>query len=190
MTRSRGRSIGGDTHTEDPISHSPLGLPELELEPGDHVCAIYRGVPERDDVLTPYIRAGIDAGDKCLAVVDATEPESLLQSLSHGIDVESCVASTQLEVFSSDDTYLRTGSFASDEMLGFWDAYVGAVVRDDRFSFVRIAGEATWALRDPPTVDELMRYESELNRFAGRYPQAVLCLYDLDRFGAGISSIS
>lgn len=96
------------------------------------------------------------------------------------------MASTQLEVFSSDDTYLRTGSFASDEMLGFWDAYVGAVVRDDRFSFVRIAGEATWALRDPPTVDELMRYESELNRFAGRYPQAVLCLYDLDRFGAGI----
>ena len=96
------------------------------------------------------------------------------------------MASTQLEVFSSDDAYLRTGSFASEEMLGFWDAYVGAVVRDDRFSFVRIAGEATWALRDPPTVDELMRYESELNRFAGRYPQTVLCLYDLDRFGAGI----
>jgi hypothetical protein len=41
-----------------------------------------------------------------------------------------------------------------------------------------------------PGRTEFFRYEGELNRFALRHPQAILCLYDLDRFVAGSSSIS
>ena len=33
-----------------------------------------------------------------------------------------------------------------------------------------------------PGVDELVSYESKLNRFLPRYPQVILCLYDLNRF--------
>jgi MEDS: MEthanogen/methylotroph, DcmR Sensory domain len=165
---------------------APLGVPDLSIEPGDHICALYRGVAERDGVLLPYIRAGLESGDKCLAVVDATGPEHLLDRLRHEIDVDACLACEQLDVMSSDDAYLRTGSFASEEMLAFWDAYASAALDEDRFSFIRIAGEAAWALRDQHTTDELIRYESDLNRFTGRYPQAVLCLYDLTRFGGDI----
>jgi hypothetical protein len=39
-----------------------------------------------------------------------------------------------------------------------------------------------------PGVDELVGYESELNRFMPRYRKAVLCLYDLERFCGGSSS--
>ena len=164
----------------------PLGVPDLSIESGDHICALYRGVAERDEILLPYVRAGLESGDKCLAVVDATEPEHLLDGLRQGIDVDGCLAGEQLDVMSSGDAYLRTGSFASEEMLGFWDDYVGAALHGGRFSFIRIAGEAAWALRDQHTTDELIRYESDLNRFTGRYPQALLCLYDLSRFDGGI----
>jgi hypothetical protein len=44
----------------------------------------------------------------------------------------------------------------------------------------------SWALRDFRGVDELIGYESELNRFIPRYPQAFLCLYELNRFGGQI----
>ena len=40
----------------------------------------------------------------------------------------------------------------------------------------------TWSLRDAPGVDQLVGYEARLNEFMPRYPQIILCLYDLLRF--------
>jgi hypothetical protein len=37
-----------------------------------------------------------------------------------------------------------------------------------------------------PGVDALIRYESELNRFTARHPQAVLCMYDLNQYNESI----
>ncbi len=36
-----------------------------------------------------------------------------------------------------------------------------------------------------PGVDQLVRYEARLNRFLPRYPQVILCLYDLEQFTDG-----
>ncbi len=41
----------------------------------------------------------------------------------------------------------------------------------------------SWAAKQAPGTDELVAYEAELNRFLPRYPQVVLCLYDVERFG-------
>ena len=41
-------------------------------------------------------------------------------------------------------------------------------------------------LRDVPGVEELVPYEAQVNRFAIRYPQVLLCLYDLDQFSGDI----
>jgi hypothetical protein len=71
-------------------------------------------------------------------------------------------------------------------MIAFWDTAVAGAVSDGSFQFARSVGEMTWSLRDMPGVDELARYESELNRFMPRYPQMILCLYDIDQFGGGI----
>jgi hypothetical protein len=67
-------------------------------------------------------------------------------------------------------------------MLDFWDESVSAAVGEGRFGFARSVGEMTWALRDMPGVEELVGYESELNRFLPKHPQVILCLYDLERF--------
>jgi hypothetical protein len=44
----------------------------------------------------------------------------------------------------------------------------------------------TWVLPGPPGADEMFAYEAALNDFAPRYPQVLLCMYDLQRFGAGM----
>jgi len=41
-------------------------------------------------------------------------------------------------------------------------------------------------LSELPDLNDFLIYESELNRFLPRYPQVIMCLYDLDRFGGQI----
>jgi MEDS: MEthanogen/methylotroph, DcmR Sensory domain len=169
------------------IDSLELGIPGVRLSAGDHVCAFYRGLKERDEILIPYLRAGLQAGDKCVCIVDATDPTAVLAVLSDEIDdVDGCLEREQLEVRRSTDAYLRSGRFSTGEMLNFWQESVSAALVDGPFSFTRSVGEMTWALRDVPGVEELMGYESELNRFLPQYPQVILCLYDLHRFSGEV----
>ncbi|HEV7829467.1 MAG TPA: MEDS domain-containing protein [Pseudonocardiaceae bacterium] len=169
----------GVTHTLE------LGIPGLQLTEGDHICAFYRGPGERDEILIPYLRAGLQTGDKCICVVDAVDPRQVLAALGSESDVDRWIGDTQLELRASTDAYLRSGRFCTEEMLAFWENFVGSAVVG-RFRFARSVGEMTWALRQVPGVEELVGYESELNRFLPRYPQVILCLYDLERFSGEI----
>ena len=164
----------------------PLGVAGVQVRPGDHICAFYVGVEERDQVLLPYLREGLRAGDKVICVVDASEPAEVLAGIGPDIDVDGCIASQQFQLQPSSDSYLATGSFSTGDMLEFWNASVGAALGEGGYTFARSVGEMTWALRDAPGVEELVGYESELNRFMPKYPQLILCLYDLKRFGGGL----
>ncbi|MET8246942.1 MEDS domain-containing protein [Streptomyces sp. NPDC005202] len=162
-----------------------LGVPGVQVTPGDHLCAFYRGPAGRDEILIPYLREGLQTGDKCICVVDANDPEVVLAALAADLDRGPSLSSRQLDVQRSSDTYLREGRFSMDVMLDFWGDAVGGALAHG-VSFSRAVGEMTWSLSQMPGVDELVEYESRLNRFLPRYPQVVLCLYDLDRFSGGI----
>lgn len=162
-----------------------LGVADLSLVAGDHVCAFYVGTAQRDAVLVPYLRAGLRGGDKVVAVIDSTSLASVQDAIHDGTPgVEPQVASRQLELGSADDAYLPRGSFSTAGTIGYWDRLVGPAIRDDGYRFARVLGEMPWGMRGRR--DEFLRYEAELNRFAPRYPQAILCLYDLGKFGGGI----
>ena len=107
----------GVTHILD------LGLPGLQLAEGDHICAFYRGPTERDQILIPYLQAGLRTGDKCICVVDAVDPQEVLAALGSEADVNRWISETQLELRASTDAYLRSGRFCMEEMLAFWDNF-------------------------------------------------------------------
>jgi hypothetical protein len=165
-----------------------FGIPGVTIEPGDHICALYLSEPERDSLILPFLRAGLTQGDKVICVVDVTKPAAMLSGIAAdgSVDVDGAVASQQLDVQTSGDTYLSSGSFSGERMLEFWDTTVGAVINEGRFPFVRATGEMPFSLRDEPDREQFFEYEAELNNFMPRYPQAILCLYDLDLFGGGI----
>lgn len=156
------------------------GLRELALSPGDHACVFYRGAAGRDEVLYPYLRAGLRAGDKCICVVDSA---ATAEEVS-GLHAEGA-RDRQLDVHLSDTSYLSGGVFTRGHMLSFWSEHLEKAT-EHGFGFCRLAGEMTWALRDVPGVEDLVRYESELNEMAAGYPTAILCLYDLDRFSGEV----
>jgi hypothetical protein len=178
MCDAWGSSAGGD------VVSVTLGIAGLEMQIGDHVCAFYRGV-ERDELLIPFLEAGMRTGDKCICVVDSDKPEALIASLEQELAAD-CVERHQLAVLSSESAYLVGGEFVPTRMVQFWDDNVRSALADEGYSFVRSVGEMTWALRDARGVDQLVSYESELNRFLPRYPQVILCLYDVERFGGDI----
>jgi MEDS: MEthanogen/methylotroph, DcmR Sensory domain len=162
-----------------------MGLPGVSLAPGDHICAFYRGSAERDDILVPYLREGLRAGDKCICVTDDPLADDSVRNLATESAADPDLAGGHLQPLCSGSTYLLDGFFAIDRMIGFWESAVGGAVDREGFGFVRAVGEMTWALSGLPGAEDLLTYESRLNDFLPRYPQVVLCLYDLARFTDG-----
>ena len=85
--------------------------PGLQLSNGDHVCVFCRG-GERDELLVPFLTDGVSAGDRCLAVVDTSEPEELLDALGTG------GGAAQLTVLASRDVYLTDRGFDMEPSCG------------------------------------------------------------------------
>jgi hypothetical protein len=115
-------------------------------------------------------------------VVDDPDIEGIVRPLSEEVDLELSRRTGQLDLLCSKAAYLAGDYFAVQEMIDFWDEGIGKAVKRDGFEFVRSVGEMTWALRDLPGVELLLTYEAKLNEFLPRYPQVILCLYDLEQF--------
>jgi MEDS: MEthanogen/methylotroph, DcmR Sensory domain len=161
-----------------------LGVGGLEAEPGDHICGVFSGEAERDQVLIPFLQAGLASGDKCICVVDGTTPGQLLAVLGPAGQAAALTAGKQLEVIGASDMYLRSGRFSAEEVIGVWKAAISDAMYAGQFDLVRVV--EAWSRRDVlPDMNELLMLESEMNRFLPLYPQVIVCLYDIRRFGSG-----
>jgi hypothetical protein len=151
----------------------------VDIEPGDHICCFYSGLAERDRILLPYLRAGVRDGDKCLCLIDATDPEAMRAK----IEYRHQASPKQLLIEAVTKAYLHQGRFSGDYMVDYLDKTVRTALVSDRLPFVRAVGEMSWVLKEPPGADELFTYEGALNEFA---PRALLCMYDWRRFSGGM----
>lgn len=167
------------------MSETTIAGPGLQLRDGDHVGVFCRG-GDRDELLVPFLTDGLSAGDRCLAVVDTSEPEELLDALGAGGSVAH--RADQLTVLASRDVYLTDRGFDMDGMLEFYGAELRGVAEGrSGYDCIRTAGEMTWALRDIPGVEDLLAYEARVNQVMAGNPEAAaisLCLYDVERFDA------
>lgn len=162
-----------------------LGVMGIEAVLGDHICGLYSNQLQRDQILLPFLEAGLAAGDKCICVVDGTDPMEVVAGLATRANGAKSVADKQLEVIRAPDMYLRSGGFSADEVISSWKAAMSDVMYDGRFDVVRAV--ETWSRRDVvPDMDELMMLESQMNQFLPLFPQVVVCLYDIGRFGSAI----
>ena len=155
----------------------------VELAPGDHVCALYPTLADRDDILNLYLREGLSDGDKCICVMESNDSASVvLTCLGVDVDLAPFLARHQLDVSWAAEAFPRGGSFSTDMVVEFWDHAIQEALSGG-FSFARGAAEMTWALHLLSDIKELVLFESRFNRFLPRYPQMYLCMYELARFG-------
>jgi len=161
-----------------------LGIPGVgSVSPGTHFCALYSGPAERDRLLFPFLEEGLRHGDKCLCLIDDVEPALVRDQVVGQPGREYSRRSAQLDVEKASDTYLRLGEFSIEDMMSFLSESADAAIADD-FDLLRAAGEMSWVLPGPPGWEDLFLYESALNDAVEQMPAILMCLYDLQKFGA------
>src|SRR4026209_162258 len=94
-------------------AHDSALLPALErLAPHDHLCSIYDSVEEHFAVAMPFIRIGLERGEKCIYIADdGTEALVREAMCAEGIDVERAIATDSLVLEKKETAYLKHGSF-------------------------------------------------------------------------------
>jgi signal transduction histidine kinase len=157
---------------------APL-LAALEgLAPHDHLCSIYESPEERLAVAIPFIRIGLDRGERCVYIADdGTEAAAREAMHAEGIDVERAIATDRLVLAPKEHAYLKDGSFDPDWMFTFWaQATVDAMNRG--FSALRLTGETEWVFRGAPGLERWVEYESRMTHMLARHNCSALCQYD------------
>ncbi len=157
-----------------------------DLQPRDHVCCLYETEAEHWAVLLPFLCQGLERGEKVLYIVDAHTAETILGYLrAEGVAVEAYLASGQLRVLTSDDTYLRQRVFDPEGMIGLLRAETERALAEG-YPALRATDEMTWALRGLPGSERLIEYEAKLNDFLPGSQCLAMCQYDRRRFDPAV----
>ncbi len=153
-----------------------------DLVPGDHVCWLYETEEEREALLVPFLRQGLEKGEKVVYMPDASPNEAVLDPLRRaGIEVESYFASGQLSVLGAYETHTRHGRFDPDEMIGFVREETERALAESYAGF-RVTVEMTWTLRGVSDPRTLIEYEANLNNFFPGSKCLAVCQYEWRRF--------
>jgi chemotaxis family two-component system sensor kinase Cph1 len=148
----------------------------------DHLCLIYETREEQFSAVIPFIKIGLEHGEKCLYAVDDNTAAMVINGMKGaGLDVESAVESGRLAIISKQDAYLKQGYFDPDWMIGFLKRATDEA-KDAGFSALRITGEMTWVLSGDPGTERLMEYEAKLNYFFPENDALAICQYNRNRF--------
>jgi hypothetical protein len=150
-----------------------IWLAGARLQRSRHICAFFHSRDEEYRVLLPYIKDGIDRGEKAFHIVDPRRRDEHLRTIEEaGIRVAEVEGRGQLEVRSWDEAYLRGGHFDQDAMLQL----IEEVLRGGKaqgFPLTRLVANMEWALEDRPGVDDLVEYETRLNYILPKYNDPV-----------------
>jgi hypothetical protein len=152
----------------------------LDFQVGDHVCAFYNeGDNVLDDIVVAYLSKGLQAGNKC-AYFNFADAAS---SVRDRIPAELMSRGGSLQVFTENEIPLPEGGFSKEIYLRWLETVVKEGLSDG-YDRVWVIGDTTFVARqvDPSSIKAWFTYEAEVIEFASRYPQFIMCLYDLNRF--------
>jgi hypothetical protein len=151
-----------------------------------HICAFFNGMDEHYRVLRSFITSGFEEGDRAFHLVDPDRREDHLRRLSDaGIDVEEAMESGQLEVHPWQDGPLKGDRFDQDVWLEGFERVLQAGPNSG-YGQTRFLAQMEWALVDLPGVEDLIEFETRVNYVVPKYDDAVICAYDLSKFGASV----
>jgi hypothetical protein len=156
------------------------------LDEGMHICTFFRTSAERYRVLMPFIREGMEQGDRAFHIVNPSLRSEHAQRIAEaGIDAARAEVEGQLEIIGWDEAYLRDGSFSHSAMLSLLPTLLNKG-RTRGFPITRFIADVAWVLNTPGAVDQLLEYECRVNLALPKAADIVICSYDLDKVDAAM----
>jgi hypothetical protein len=156
------------------LHDQPIRFAGSVLDRYRHVCAFFDSADQEHRVMNPFVREGLERGEKAFHIVDPELRADYVARLEEtGIDVAGGVASGQFELRNWEEAYLREGHFDQDAML----ALIQQVLDGGHaagWPLTRLVAHMEWALEDRPGVNDLVEYETRLNYLLPRYRDPVI----------------
>lgn len=157
-----------------PQSELPISFAGGVLDRHRHVCAFFDSFDDELRVLGPFVREGLERGEKAFHIVDPALKESYRESLTNaGVAVRPAEGAGQFKLATWDEAYLRDGHFDQDRMLALIEEVLQSGPREG-YPLTRLVAHMEWALEDRPGVNDLVEYETRLNYVLPRYKDPVI----------------
>lgn len=149
-------------------------LAGVRLDRYRHVCAFFDNADQEHQVLDPFVREGLERGEKAFHIVDpALRADYWRRLQAANIDVAAAEKTGHFELRTWDEAYLRGGRFVQDAMLALIEEVLDRGPHEG-FPLTRMVGHMEWALEDRRGTDDLVEYETRLNFLLPRYKDPVI----------------
>ena len=156
-----------------------MNLAGFNLGKYRHVCAFFHTQDQEDKVLVPFLKEGIERGEKAFCVLGPEIRKHLLQRLRRtGIEVTLAEKRGLLEITQWDRTVVQNGRFDQETVL----ALIQTVLSQGKtrgFQLTRFVGGMEWALEYGVGINELVEFEARVNHISPRFQDPLICVYNL-----------
>lgn len=155
-------------------AEQPIRFANATLGTERHICAFFHSPEEEYRVLLPFIREGIERGEKAIHIVDPRRIDDHLSRLrGAGIDADAAKSRGQLVVKRWQDAYLMGDHFDQDRMLALVEEVLSAGPAEG-YRRTRLVAHMDWAAEDFPGVNDLVEYETRANFILPKYKDPVI----------------
>jgi PAS domain S-box-containing protein len=153
-----------------------------ELPWGAHLCLFYETNRDLLEILTPYVQAGLESGERCVVMTwEHTTPDQVVQTLRAAMpDMDRHVRQQALEVIDH-EYFFENGAFSLDKALRYWrETLEDALGRG--FEGLRIVANDAWLTSE--TWRAFSDFEQALDEAVAGSKTIVLCAYPLAQCAA------
>jgi DNA-binding CsgD family transcriptional regulator len=174
MTRAELRRVEAMTPHSRRTGLAVLG----DLPWGTHLCHFYKTQQDLLDTLVPYFKAGLEAKELCVWVIDEplTEAKARRSLRQEVPDTDRYLADHSMKILSSEEWYLKGGAFSLERVMRMWDEKLeDALARG--YAGLRVSGNTAWLERKH--WDRFSEYEAVVNESLAQKPILALCSYPL-----------
>ncbi len=152
-----------------------------DVEQPGHICAFFSSREEEYETILPYLKEGVDAGEKILNVLSGDRLDDRHDRLARvGIVPDG----DRVRTAAASETYLSDGRFDMDRMCDLIHDTLADSAKNGRR--VRTVGWMDWMQTDPPGVDRVMEYEARMNLLVPGFDCTFMCVYDLAALGGDL----
>lgn len=151
------------------------------LQPGDHLCLLYRSREEQLAWVIPFLAEGLKRGEPCLCLADETTAGQIGEGLKGaGVALEA-LPKDQFQVLSQREIYLREGRFDPEAVIARLQEKAASALKAG-YAALRLTAEMGWLLASPEDGSRLLEYEAGLSHFTSQHAVLALCQYPESKF--------
>ncbi|MDF9408945.1 MAG: Cyclic di-GMP phosphodiesterase response regulator RpfG [Pelotomaculum sp. PtaB.Bin013] len=148
------------------------------IKPHNHLCLIYDTPEEWYDIVIPFFLLGLEQGDKCIYIADASTADQIRVFLNEeGVNVAAVESSGQFVILTITEIQPEDGIFDPDQMISLLKKETAKAMHEG-YNAIRITGEMTRFLQVGTDASKLIEYEAKLNYFFPEYPCVSICQYN------------